>query len=278
MIWKRSKPTIERVKRIDDDVLRRFVRLGRPVIIQGLMDQTRAQRSWNVEYLDQNISQEYVEVAVSAAPNFTWNPRFGLSTERMTFGSFSKRLRKSDEGREWLYLQDDINRVPTLKRDYELPYPISSYEIARTKMWVSGESIVVPLHYDPVETFHWVIRGSKRFVMFTPGLREYYPNSWRSDAPFISQVDAHHPDYNQFPEFRKANPVHLDLYEGEVLYIPSFWWHQVSSLEKLNISLNFVWFCSLSKNIRFFRNISRCGRHILRQKRRARILKKQLAA
>jgi ribosomal protein L16 Arg81 hydroxylase len=51
------------------------------------------------------------------------------------------------------------------------------------------------------------------------------------------------PDLERFPLLRQTTPYKVVLRPGDVLYIPSFWHHEVRSLpdaaEKLNMAVNF---------------------------------------
>ena len=82
-----------------------------------------------------------------------------------TFDDFAENALFAEDG-HFSYLQDDVNSFPALKNDFELPAMMSAKPLVRTKFWLSGKGLITPLHYDPVETFHWVIRGSKRFLLF----------------------------------------------------------------------------------------------------------------
>jgi len=132
----------------------------------------------------------------------------------------------------------------------------------RAKFWLSGPGLITPLHYDPVETFHWVIRGSKRFICYPPGVRRFYPFPANSTAPFISQVDPDQPDLDRYPRFRAAQPIEFTVEAGEILYLPAFWWHQVYSEGAVNLSINFVWFASRLRSLRHYPQFSRARRHI----------------
>jgi peptidyl-lysine (3S)-dioxygenase / protease len=62
-------------------------------------------------------------------------------------------------------------------------------------------------------------------------------------VPWIS-VDPDFPDLKQYPLFEHANPIHVTLQKGDVLYLPSLWFHQVKqSPDELGraIAVNF-WF------------------------------------
>jgi Cupin-like domain len=53
----------------------------------------------------------------------------------------------------------------------------------------------------------------------------------------FSQVDAENPDYDNYPRFRDATVIDLELAPGEVLFVPVGWWHHVRALD-LSITLS----------------------------------------
>ena len=235
---------------------------GVPAVLQGLTAEWKASRDWNLDYFSRLVGATKAQVVTSPSDMVYWDPKAGLAQKALTVSEFAEDLASRDEADNRLYLQEDMSLFPALRQDYQLPKMISEKPIKRAKLWVSPGRMVTSLHYDAVETLHWVVRGAKRFVCFQPGVRSYYPYSWRTTAPFISRVDAANPDYDRYPRFRRARPVEFEVREGEILYLPAFWWHQVWSLSPMNISVNFVWFAKSAKNLRYLPQFARCARHL----------------
>lgn len=130
-------------------------------------------------------------------------------------------------------------------------------------LWISkGVVTRGPVHYDQNENLLAMIRGSKRFHLFHPMDTEamYEANAtfhsahlllsvseapdtmeaslryWslpvsmtpKAYQPF-SPVNVTHPDLRMHPKFSKAHHVICDVNEGDVIYVPAYWWHEVSS-------------------------------------------------
>lgn len=47
-------------------------------------------------------------------------------------------------------------------------------------------------------------------------------------TPF-SPVNIENPDLKKYPKFSNARIVNCEVHEGDILYIPAIWWHQVTS-------------------------------------------------
>lgn len=234
------------------------------MILTGLMRDQVATRTWDLPYLREKLADRPVQVVTHDQPRLYWDPSAGLPERPVLFQEFADRAFERPTGR-YSYLQDDVNSFPVLKQDYRLPEMVADRGIKRSKLWLSGAGLITPLHYDGVETLHWVIRGRKRFVCYRPGVGRYYPYSITSTAPFISRVDPDHPEPARFPRFARARPQEFFLEEGEVLYLPAFWWHQVRSDSRVNLSLNFVWFASLGRCARHLPQFARTARHLVKR-------------
>jgi hypothetical protein len=253
-------PEVERIDSPSPERLERCIAEHRPAILTGLMKDQKATRCWDLDYLRARLGRSKVQVVSHDKPRIYWNPDSGLALRPMTFDDFVDGA--LDNKNAYSYMQDDVNSFPVIKDDYRLPEMMSAKGIVRGKFWLSGAGLVTPLHYDAVETFHWVVRGSKRFMCFAPGVRRYYPFSWRTTAPFISQLDPDSYDRARFPRFADAQPVDLHVNEGEILYLPAFWWHQVYSEAPVNVSVNFVWWASRGKYARHLPQLARAARHL----------------
>ena len=58
----------------------------------------------------------------------------------------------------------------------------------------------------------------------------------------MSPIDILRPDYENSPKFREVPGMSCTIHEGDVLYMPSFWWHEVQSVpskDKRNLAVNF---------------------------------------
>ncbi|CAH1256690.1 JMJD7 [Branchiostoma lanceolatum] len=59
----------------------------------------------------------------------------------------------------------------------------------------------------------------------------------------MSPVDILKPNFKRFPKFAEAVPLNCTIDEGEVLYMPAHWWHEVqsypSSTQHRNLAINF---------------------------------------
>ena len=109
-------------------------------------------------------------------------------------------------------------------------------------MWVALKNHYEFCHYDPDDNFLIMVQGRKQIRLFGyDHLDSLYPNPMGSYGKTIqSQVDLDHVDKERFPSFVEDSTLHCQhcvLYPGEMLFIPAFYWHQVTALDT-GISIN----------------------------------------
>lgn len=115
----------------------------------------------------------------------------------------------------------------------------------RVSIWM-GNKTRVYAHYDIPENIACVVTGKRRFTLFPPDqLPNLYigPLDFNPAGPAISMVDMCQPDFEKFPRFRTAlkHAQVAELDEGDAIYIPGMWWHQVEGLADFNVLVNYWW-------------------------------------
>lgn len=118
-------------------------------------------------------------------------------------------------------------------------------EKVQPNIWI-GNSVNVATHNDKLDNVACVAVGRRRFTLFPPEQEENLYITHRQDTPGgrpISVVDIKRPDFSQYPKFRKAIEVAqvANLDAGDALYMPKYWWHNVESINDVNILVNFWW-------------------------------------
>mmetsp|Transcript_15280 Transcript_15280/g.23007 ORF Transcript_15280/g.23007 Transcript_15280/m.23007 type:complete len:862 (+) Transcript_15280:57-2642(+) len=99
-------------------------------------------------------------------------------------------------------------------------------------------SVIAECHFD----------GSRNFVASFGGLRRWiiaHPNQCKNLALLPrkhpsgrhSEIDWSKPDYDKYPLFKDARASEIIIKPGEVLYVPTFWFHYIISLN-INFQCN----------------------------------------
>jgi len=112
-------------------------------------------------------------------------------------------------------------------------------------LWI-GNKTRTAAHWDLPQNLASVVAGKRRFTLFPiDQIANLYitPLDLTLAGQPTSLVDFYHPDFEQYPRFREAmNHAEVaDLEPGDVLYVPSLWFHHVESLENFGAMINFWW-------------------------------------
>jgi len=134
--------------------------------------------------------------------------------------------------------------LPGLMPDIEVPLVDKSRETL-ISLWLGNRTRVAP-HWDLPQNLACVIAGRRRFTLFpTDQLKNLYvgPLDFTLAGQPTSLVDLERPDFERHPRFREALEVAetAELGPGDALYLPSLWWHAVSSLDEIGAMVNFWW-------------------------------------
>jgi hypothetical protein len=116
---------------------------------------------------------------------------------------------------------------------------------SRPRMWL-GNAVTAATHYDNMDGINCMVAGRKRFIFFPP---EQLPNLYIGPLDLApggqptSLVRVAAPDLERFPRFAQALAAAetVDVEPGDAVYIPNLWWHNVESLDRVNLSVNYWW-------------------------------------
>jgi Cupin-like domain len=115
----------------------------------------------------------------------------------------------------------------------------------RPRMWL-GNAVTAATHYDNMDGINCMVAGRKRFIFFPP---DQLPNLYIGPLDLApggqptSLVRVSAPDLERFPRFAQALAAAetVDVGPGDAVYIPNLWWHNVESLDRVNLSVNYWW-------------------------------------
>lgn len=116
-----------------------------------------------------------------------------------------------------------------------------SADVHASGIWIGSRGVTTPLHHDAWTGLLFQPVGSKQVVMFGPEDRGnvYFSSPFRPTSRW-SQLPARsrEADRSTFPRLDRAIRFEAVLGEGETLFIPPYWSHEVEALEP-NVSIPF---------------------------------------
>jgi hypothetical protein len=242
-----------------DQFEREYSFANKPVVITDALKDWKALR-WTPEFFKREFGDFRFTINPDRNQKADYNSNLG--TVEYTMSAFIDRVLSSTEEDPAPYFRNRIlgEVFPSLRNDIEpLPPYFSpnwlseSYALkklqqvfnrgAQIELYIGGRGGAFPvLHYDGLAShaFLMQIYGEKKFILYGPDQEQYMYGE--PDNANLSQVrDVEHPDLAKFPLFAKAQPTTFILRPGELVFIPSKWWHTTTMLSpSISISVNVV--------------------------------------
>ncbi|XP_065109754.1 bifunctional peptidase and (3S)-lysyl hydroxylase JMJD7 [Paramisgurnus dabryanus] len=232
---------------------------NKPCIIRNAFNDWPALSKWNPAYLREKVGTKIISVAVTPngyADAVNGN-RFVMPEERQM--SFSYLLDiiegKVKRGCGVFYVQKQCSNlteeIPELTGDVLTHIPWMSEALGKlpdaVNFWLGEESAITSMHKDPYENLYCVISGQKEFILLPPTDRPFIPYELYQQATYREKqdgtfeivdedgsakvpwipVDPLNPDYERYPSYKLAKPLYCTVKAGEMLYLPSLWFHHV---------------------------------------------------
>ncbi|KAH9373200.1 hypothetical protein HPB48_004945 [Haemaphysalis longicornis] len=224
---------------------RRWVSPNVPLIIRGGVSHWEAVKKWTHAYLRETIGN--VSVTVAVTPNgladAVHGSLFVTPEERvMKFGKFLDILEGHEQSEAVFYIQKQnsnfTDEFVTLAGDVERDVAWATEAFGKVpdavNFWMGDGRAVTSMHRDHYENIYCVVSGWKEFILLPPTDLPWVPYEKYSTGTFWDgsvvpwiPLDPEIPDLNKYPGYRQASPVKCRLNAGDVLYLPSLWFHHV---------------------------------------------------
>jgi hypothetical protein len=227
-----------------------------PVIIKDEHYQGQELSKWSVE----SFSKKWGDVKVPIqeyGPGKHHLPHFKEDREfkKITVTDFFKQDSLNNQDREnnpsMMMGKLSTSLFDGMNLSYQLP-DVLSKKYFDHKVWVYSKDSVTAMHFDVMDTFLVQGKGKKKVYFFRPGIKGMYAFKFFSKAAHFSEVDARHIDLEKFPKLEGREMIYGELNEGEILYIPFGWWHQLIGEGEMNFALAYWYYPSLLKGVRHF--------------------------
>ncbi len=189
--------------------------------------------------------------APEIAGRFSFNPALdGYNHERKAASIaqlLDLLLRQQADPRPWSIFAGALPLGRHLPR-FAADHPQKLLDAARpmlVSLWL-GNGTSTAAHWDLPQNLACVVAGNRRFTLFpTEQLGNLYvgPLDFTLAGQPSSLVDVDAPDFERFPKFRDAlaHAQVAELEPGDVLYMPSLWWHAVRSTGPVSAMINYWW-------------------------------------
>ncbi|MFN0180504.1 MAG: cupin-like domain-containing protein [Gemmatimonadales bacterium] len=217
----------------------RFVHGSRPVIITGWVGVSPPCQRLTFDVFRDRYGDRVLRVNRQHAVE--WRPD-DLGYDSLTVAQLVDEVLSPDTVRSHFAVQVPIlEKAPWLLDDLELPPVIETRDLVGYNFWMQPAKATTHLHWDGHPGLLALHRGEKRVVLYSPEQHPLlYPTEPNAATVNWSRVNVLAPDLSDFPLFRDVRPLEGVIAEGEMLFIPRFWWHFVLTSEA-SIGVNCWW-------------------------------------
>eukprot|EP00903_Cladosiphon_okamuranus_P008955 g8569.t1 len=126
--------------------------------------------------------------------------------------------------------------------EFRTPSCVPQQDLLQTNLWLGAMETTTNMHYDANNNLLFVLKGSKRVALLPPNM-----SAGVQAMPVFSE-SANHSGLRadqtaavvDSAEALRKGAVYAEVAEGEALFIPEGWWHQVTSSHG-TVAIN-VWF------------------------------------
>eukprot|EP00042_Codosiga_hollandica_P042167 m.383977 g.383977 ORF g.383977 m.383977 type:complete len:758 (+) comp56262_c1_seq1:166-2439(+) len=224
-----------------------------PFMVYNVPELTHVSELWTQEYISKKFGDAKMGVTYSKSNHFMYF-NHGLAkrtkdyeaptgTVQMTYSEFLTKaiasLNQSFVDAEHFYLQLANFDPPTRWITADLPFfaPTPSFWIADPaenrgiNCRFGSKGVIAETHYDGGRNFIALIKGAKRYVILPPSECPnlyLYPRAHPEGRH--SEVDWSRINLDKYPRMADALATQVIIRQGEVLYLPSYWFHYPISL------------------------------------------------
>ncbi|MAS94512.1 MAG: hypothetical protein CMO55_15035 [Verrucomicrobiales bacterium] len=203
-----------------------------PLILTG-WDEVKAIRddlSWNA--LSKRYGEEEVEIQEGRNADQYYERNSNEHKSVVKFREFLDRVLRDDEDND-VYLtanngkrNDEVFSSITNSNRWMPDILDRENHKGKAFLWIGPKGTVTQLHHDLTNNLLLQVSGSKSVKLFPPC---YFTRIY-NDFHCYTGFDCDHPDYERFPLVEEINMRECILEEGQALFLPVGWWHQVRSL------------------------------------------------
>ena len=249
-----STSPVRRVERLSSEVfLKEFKETSTPVVLTRETEDWPARDKWGLDYFKQTIGDKVVPLYNSKRS--TGKTHQHASAVQMPMRDYMEML-EAGENDLRIFFYNLLSGAPQLVEDFRYPECGLKFFKKLPVLFVGGEGAKVQMHYD-IDLANILLchfGGKKTVLLFSP---EQTPYLYRVPFSFSSlfDIDYSNPDFEKYPALKHVKGEVAQLEHGDILFIPSGYWHYICYVE-IGFSLSLRAFPSgLSSNVTLLKNI-----------------------
>lgn len=226
-----------------EDFLDNFYAQSRPVIIEGDMADWPALDLWTPSYLAKLIGNTKIEYQGERNSSLDFDVFKASHRREMPFDAFIAAITAPGVGND-MYMTD-ANESANLAALAPLQNDLGHLDQYLTNQagtpWIGPAGTFTPLHFNLANQLFAQVTGTKRFVLSPPSeTQRLYPRYNGASAVHDLMNEG---QLRQYPAARGTRTYEFELRPGELLFVPTGWWQQVTAVD-FSVTLtytDFLW-------------------------------------
>jgi len=219
---------IDRIDASDKELFfKEYFSKQKPVIIQGLVNNTAAADKWNLDYLKSRLGDTEVMVFDNAIKKTS---AYTGGDYKMKFSEFVDHIRKPEECNIRLFLFNAFKYCKDLKSEYPCPTIFKGILDKVGFMFFGGKNTHVRMHFDidMSNVLHTQFEGKKKVILIS---QDYNDLMYKTPFNTYSIADFQNRDETKFPGLKYVKGYEFVLNPGESVFMPGGYWHYMIYLE-----------------------------------------------
>jgi len=238
----------------NDEFLSQYKNPLKPVVLTQASANWPARKKWDLSYFKETIGDTVVPLYNSRPAKD--NEHQHAAAIHMPMREYLELLENGEQDLR-MFFYNILSGAPELLQDFEYPDVGLKFFKKLPVLFVGGKGAKVQMHYDidlaNIMLCHF--GGKKKVLLFSPDQTRYLykvPFSFSS----LHSIDYSNPDFTTYPALKEVKGMVAELNHGDVLYIPSGYWHYIT-YEEIGFSLSLRAFpTGLKTGMTLFKNIA----------------------
>lgn len=215
---------VDRVKTITkEDFILKYFKPQKPVVIENFTEDWPAYSKWSLDYMKRVAGDKTVPLYDDRPVDY--KDGFNEPHATMRMAEYVDLL-KREPTKFRIFLWNILKEVPILQKDFL--YPDLGIQLLKglPMLFFGGRDSHTFMHYDIdlANIFHFHFEGEKEVILF-----DQRQNKHLYKIPFSlitrEDIDFSNPDFNKWPNLKKAEGFKTTLKHGNMLYMPEGYWH-----------------------------------------------------
>jgi hypothetical protein len=206
---------------------RRYMDGLRPYLFRGAAKGWPCLREWTVGSFGERYAADRVRLVED--DDFRRGTVGGGGT--LTLAEFAGRVAAG--GKEYVRCAPLETEHPDLRAGIDrewLEARVGPEHSGPLQFFMGGEGTRTPLHSEFCGNMMIQVQGRKRWLLYEPATLLFLDPAARRMPYFYSDADPYAPEAAAAPLFARADRWEATVEPGDVLWVPPFWWHDVTNI------------------------------------------------